>query len=193
MSSQFLRRGLASAALVTLAAGTPAAAQRLLLSYSPSPIGTFAPVVTQSWDLATGRLEWSRAGPTLGPFFTSDGRYLLTDVSAGTALLRVQDVVTGATLDLPIDFVPAVAHPRRTEVFGWTGRPRGMGMDAGTLAKLDVTGLRTLGGCASGTTRSMALSADGVLLLALCDDGHLSVLDSASGTVLRTVVAAAQQ
>ncbi len=175
-------------ALALLAAPLPAAAQRLVVSYSPG--GFFTPPATQSWDIATGRLEWSR--PELaepGSVFTADGRYLARRVTSGaTPALTVTDALTGGIATLPIDFAPSRAHPRRLEFYGLTAtQPGANGLSAGTAARLDLGGLHPYGGCAAATTIAVDVTVDGTRLLALCRSGEVVVMDATSGSVQRIV------
>ena len=174
-------------ALALLAAPLPAAAQRLIVSYSPA--GFFTPPVTLSWNVAAREMQWTESGVVEGqPVFTSDGRYLVFRPTVATgAPLRVLDVVTRGALDLAVDFEPGLAHPRRTEIFGLTAFSFSIYGKTGTVARLDATGLTRIGGCAPGTTRHIDLTADGAQLLALCNSGELAVVETASGAVLRTV------
>ncbi len=174
-------------ALALVGAPRPAAAQRLIVSYSPG--GFFTPPTTQSWDFATGRLEWSRAGlAEAGSVFTADGRYLARRVTSGaTPELTVTDALTGGVTNLPIDFAPSRAHPRRLAFYGLTAIQSGGGPNAGTAARLDLGGLHPYGGCAAATTIAVDLTVDGTRLLALCRSGDVVVMDAASGAVQRIV------
>lgn len=175
-------------ALALLAAPLPANAQSIVISYSPA--GFFTPPVTQSWNAASGQLQWSQPGIVEGtPVFTADGRYLVSYTTSATGVrsTRVLDIASLATLDLPIDFEPRLAHPRRVEVFGLTAFTYTAYGKMGTVARLDASGLTLIAGCMPGTTRHLDLTADGARLLTLCDSGDLIVIDSATGLVQRTV------
>ena len=175
-------------ALALLAAPLPAAAQRLIVSYSPA--GFFTPPVTLSWNVATGRLEWSLLpGFSEGGFvFSADGRYLARNaLVGGTSGLHVTDALTGHVTPFPIDFTPSRAHPRQLAFYGLTAIQTGIGRMAGTAARLDPGGLHQYDGCAAGTTMAVDLTVDGHRLLALCRSGDVVVMDAASGAVQRTV------
>ena len=177
------RRVLCAAAVFAGLASMPVTthAQKVLISQ-----GT-----TQLVDLSTLQVEWTLPFGTglPGAVFTSDGRYAVgVSFDAATPAVRLIDVERGASIDVPVSFEARVAHPRAPAVFGLTGGPLGFGVMArGTLARLDVGGLTTYGGCAAGTTSGVGLSGDGRLLFALCDSGDLVVLDAASGAILRTL------
>jgi len=162
----------------------PAAAQRVVLSYSPQPF--VAPPVIESWNLATGALEWQRPGLlALKPVFTADGQYLVAaDVNAAAPAFTVMDVVSGAVLTVPLAFAPIVAHPRTTAVLGLVQGVIGPGTDA---ARIDAGGLTVYGGCLAGTARHLDVSTDGGRVLEVCDSGELAVMDAGSGVTLRRV------
>jgi hypothetical protein len=179
------------AVTLCLAAPSPAAAQRLIISYSPSP---GAPSVTQSIDLDTLSTEWTEPGVVSAvPVFTADGRHVLyrrAVTAAGPQVLFLRDVLAGAAISLPFDFEPRLAHPSQVAIFGLADvHSTGFGTSAGTLARLDASGLHTGGGCATGTTVELDLSTDGERVAALCQSGDVVVVDASSGQLLRTLTA----
>lgn len=185
-------RGVGRQVLVialTLCLGpAPAAAQRVVLSYSPQLF--VAPPVTESWHLGTGVLEWRRPGLLAsGGVFTSDGHYLVAPVvTGGPPAFTVTDAVTGAIATVPLAFWPIAAHPRATAVFGLMRRANGAGADA---ARLDGGGLTIYEGCVAGTTQHLDVAVDGQHLLVVCTSGELVVLDALSGAERRRVSVAA--
>ena len=125
---------LVMAVVALCALPLPAAAQRVVISYSPQLF--VAPPVTESWNLSSGTLEWQRPGLLAGqPVFTSDGHYFIAPVaSGGPAAFTVTDAVSGATFTVPLAFTPIVAHPRATAVFGLMRDAAGAGAD---VARID--------------------------------------------------------
>ncbi len=166
----------------------PAAAQRIVLVYSPQLF--VAPPVIESWNLTTGMLEWRRPGRfAQSPVFTWDGLYLVAPSFVGTAPgFTVQDVVSGASLTVPVAFTPIVAHPRATAVFGLASGVTGPGTD---VVRIDAGGLTIYGGCQTGTARHLDIATDGGRLLVVCESGELVVLHALSGVELRRMSVAA--
>ena len=171
-------RTVATAAVLVLlpVAGS---AQRVVSTHSSR---LFQPPVTQSYDLATERLEWTEPGGIYDrrPVFTSDGRYLLSvrQTATSAATLQLKDVLSNATVILPFDFSPLIAHPRRLAIFGLSG---------GSAARLDEAGLHLSTSCAPATAQALDLTIDGTLLLALCASGDLVVMNADTGAIVRTV------
>lgn len=187
MSSHFRRarlRRLVMAAVALCALPLPAAAQRVVISYSPQLFVT--PPVTESWNLGSGTLEWERPGLLSGqPVFTADGRYFIAPVaSGGPPAFTVTDAVSGAAFTVPLAFTPIVAHPRVTAVFGLLRDAAGTGAD---VARIDGGGLTVYGGCVAGTARHLDVAVDGRQLLVVCASGELVVLDALSGSERRRV------
>lgn len=177
---------LVMAAVALCALPLPAAAQRVVISYSPV---AFTPPVIQSWNLDTGRLEWQRDGEALRrPVITADGQFLVAGSGGLTPTFQIVDARTGATVVVPVAFTPLVAHPRATAVFGLIPASTGVGAD---VARIDASGLIVYGGCAAGTARDLDVSTDGLRLLVVCDSGELVVLHALSGQMIGRVAAGA--
>ncbi|MCC6989480.1 MAG: fibronectin type III domain-containing protein, partial [Acidobacteria bacterium] len=154
----------------------PAAAQRVVISYSPLP---FTPPVIQSWNLDTGRLEWQRDGESLHrPVITADGQFVVAGSGGLTPTFQLVDARTGATVVVPAPFTPLVAHPRALAIFGLFPAGTGTGFD---VARIDASGLAVYGGCPAGTSRDLDVSTDGLRLLVVCNSGDLVVLQALSG------------
>ncbi len=177
---------LVMAVVALCALPLPAAAQRVVISYTP--LLFVAPPVTESWNLSTGTREWQRPGLLAGqPVFTSDGHYFVAQVATGgPPAFTVTDAVSGATFTVPLGFTPMVAHPRATAVFGLMRDAAGA-----DVARIDGGGLTVYGGCAAGTAQYLDVAVDGRQLLVVCASGELVVLDALSGTEMRRVSVAA--
>lgn len=177
-----------------LAAPLPAAGQRLIVSYSV-PSGSFgtSSVITQSIDLATGLAEWTEPDAVQNIVFTADGQYVFyrrLATPTGPLRLYARDVRTNQIFPLPYDFEPRLAHPREPAIFGLVDvHSTGFGTSAGTLARLDASGLRSGAGCPASTTVAFDLSADGGTMAALCESSEVVLLDTVSGSVIRTLAA----
>jgi len=177
---------LVMAVVALCALPLPAAAQRVVISYSPVP---FTPPVIQSWNLDAGRLEWQRDGtPLRRPVFTADGQFLVAGSGGSGPSFQIVDARSGATLVVPIAFTPLVAHPRATAIFGLVPTVAGAGFD---VARIDAGGLAVYGGCAPGTARDLDVSTDGQRLFVVCDSGALVVLHALSGPAIGQVSAGA--
>lgn len=177
---------LVMAAVALCALPLPAAAQRVVISYSPLP---FTPPVIQSWNLDTGRLEWQRDGESLHrPVITADGQFVVAGSGGLTPTFQLIDARTGATVVVPAPFTPLVAHPRAIAVFGLFPASTGTGFD---VARIDASGLAVYGGCAAGTSRDLDVSTDGRRLLVVCDSGELVVLQALSGQEIGRISAGA--
>lgn len=177
---------LVMAVVALCALPLPAAAQRVVISYSPLP---FTPPVIQSWNLDTGRLEWQRDGESLHrPVITADGQFVVAGSGGLTPTFQIVDARTGATVVVPVAFTPLVAHPRATAVFGLIPASTGAGVD---VARIDASGLAVYGGCAAGTARDLDVSTDGLRLLVVCHSGELVVLQALSGQSIGRVSAGA--
>jgi hypothetical protein len=175
---------LVMAAVALCALPLPAAAQRVVISYSPVP---FTPPVIQSWNLDTGRLEWQRDGESLHrPVITADGQFVVAGSGGLTPTFQIVDARTGAMVVVPVAFTPLVAHPRATAIFGLLPASTGAGAD---VARIDASGLAVYGGCAAGTARDLDVSTDGLRLLVVCDSGELVVLHALSGVEVGRVAA----
>lgn len=177
---------LVMAVVALCALPLPAAAQRVVISYSRLP---FTPPVIQSWNLDTGRLEWQRDGEALRrPVITADGQFVVAGSGGLTPTFQLVDARTGATVVVPAPFTPLVAHPRAIAVFGLFPASTGTGFD---VARVDASGLAVYGGCAAGTARDLDVSTDGLRLLVVCDPGELVVLQALSGQVIGRIPAGA--
>lgn len=182
-------------ALALLAAPCPAAAQRLVVSYAPDGgVLPALPFVTQSIDLGAGAVEWTEPFAMNGtPVVAHNGRHVLYQRPAtptGPLLLFARDLVANVTVPLPFDFEPRLAHPTQLAFFGLTDvHSTGFGRSAGTLARLDVAGLQTAGGCPADTTVVFDLSADAGTMASLCESGDIVLLNATSGQTIRTLVA----
>lgn len=195
MTRSTLRAGAVSCGFVlALAAPLPATAQRLVVSYRPDTPTPPADPITQSVDLGRGTVEWTEPGNLTGPLVISaDGRYLLSRrlvTSTGPLELLARDLVTRATVALPFNFEPRLAHPTQLAFFGLTGvHSTGFGTSAGILARLDVTGLHPYAGCPADSTAAFDLSGDATTLAALCQSGDVVLLATATGQIARTLTA----
>ena len=179
-------RRLVMAVVALCALPLPAAAQRVVISYSPLP---FTPPVIQSWNLDTGRLEWQRDGESLHrPVITADGQFVVAGSGGLTPTFQLVDARTGATVVVPAPFTPLVAHPRALAIFGLFPAGTGTGFD---VARIDASGLAVYGGCPAGTSRDLDVSTDGLRLLVVCDSGELVVLQALSGQVIGRIQAGA--
>lgn len=171
-----------------LCAAAPAAGQRVVAYHYPD--GAFTVPVTESFNVATGQSEWTQRGAEspIG-LFTSDGRFMVSATATTPPSLRVFDVTSRASVVVPLDFAPRVAHPRRLEVLGLaTYRP---GQPGGDAAILSLAGLRSLGACSPGATTDVDFSANGSVVLALCGNGDVVVIETDTGSIRRTVSAGA--
>jgi DNA-binding beta-propeller fold protein YncE len=163
------------AAVTLLVFSTPAAAQRVAVSYSPFPFTASTDLI----NLTTGTVE-SREPRSLSerPVFTSDGRFLLLRFSP---VLEVRDLATGFRTSIDTAFQPRRGHPRRLAVYG---------LMTGNIARLDPTGLHPVASCA-GDSRDVELTVDGSRVFVLCASGNVESIDEASGMRLSVVAAGA--
>ncbi|MFN7978011.1 MAG: fibronectin type III domain-containing protein [Vicinamibacterales bacterium] len=129
-------------------------------------------------DLATGQArDVSNDEAQVDASFTSDGRFAVQKVGGG---LRVRDMSTGATVVLPVDFRPVVAHPRRAMFFGFTA--------ASELARLDARGMARWTPCPGvQVVDSFDLDLDGAHLYVSCPSREILVIDSETGLEVRRI------
>jgi len=161
----------------------PAAAQRVVISYSPDTGFTAAAPVTRSLNLTTGLVEWTEPGGAVSPVtFTADGRLVVYRRTDGAAMTRLalRDVITGATASVPVDFEPLAALPTDTALFGLTGVQSTLGTSSGTLARLDAAGVQQMAGCPGGATVEFDVSVDGRTIAARCQSGDIAIVDIAT-------------
>jgi hypothetical protein len=171
------------AGIAWLVLPSPAAAPRVVVSYSPAP---FTLPVLDVINLGTGVVESrepvSALSSVSSPVFTSDGRFLLFRIAGGVSVpssLELRDLLTGFRAPINLDFVPRRAHPRRLAVYGLT---------PGGVARLDAAGLRAYDTC-NGSPREVELTVDGSRILVLCASGNVESVDEITGRRLAVVAA----
>lgn len=186
----------ATVLLMLIAAPTLAHAQRVAVTL-PGLFGGPGPTTTVVYDLASAQVVWSAPGHMTRGVFTGDGRLLLywrsIPSAGGGGDLVLADTVTNASLVLPVDFEPWVAHPRMLAMYGLTRkRTTGFGTSVGVLARLDGAGLHELGGCPADSTASLALAPDAGTLATTCESGDVTVVDTGTGATRRVITAGAR-
>jgi hypothetical protein len=154
---------------VVLSVGQAAAQTEAVVTNIPLPTALTGPSRSAGIDLERRQLTWTSPGLAGDVVVTSDGRFAIWSGSAfdpqsqvSTYHVDIRDVLTGAITRVP---APALvyrllAHPRRFQIFAL--------IDRAPIQAIDGNGRRNVDACTA--PADLALTLDGRLLFALCDN-----------------------